>query len=79
MANASVICIDKTGTLTQNGMTVVAGSVGVHAKFVRRLDENSSRAGIEDSGRPNARDLTAFEDRTTIFRRLSMLSCGAVA
>jgi Ca2+-transporting ATPase len=56
MANASVICTDKTGTLTQNEMTVVAGSIGVHAKFVRRLDENPSRAGNEDSGRPNARD-----------------------
>ncbi|KAG6895383.1 hypothetical protein C0992_001570 [Termitomyces sp. T32_za158] len=43
MANASVVCTDKTGTLTQNLMTVVAGSIGVHAKFVRNLDENSER------------------------------------
>ncbi|KAG6918647.1 hypothetical protein DXG01_012766 [Tephrocybe rancida] len=43
MANASVVCTDKTGTLTQNVMTVVAGSVGVHAKFVRHLEENSAR------------------------------------
>jgi Ca2+-transporting ATPase len=55
-ANASVICTDKTGTLTQNEMAVVVGSIGVHAKFVRRLDENPSRAGNEDSSRPNARD-----------------------
>jgi len=47
MANASVICTDKTGTLTQNVMTVVAGSVGIHAKFVRSLDENSSRTNAE--------------------------------
>jgi Ca2+-transporting ATPase len=56
MANASVICTDKTGTLTQNEMTVVAGSIGIHAKFVSRLDENPSRTGNEDAGRPNARD-----------------------
>jgi P-type Ca2+ transporter type 2C len=56
MANASVICTDKTGTLTQNEMTVVAGSIGIHAKFVRRLDENPARAGNEDTNRPNARD-----------------------
>ena len=31
MANASVICTDKTGTLTQNDMAVVAGSIGIHA------------------------------------------------
>ncbi|KAG6329880.1 hypothetical protein ID866_9209 [Astraeus odoratus] len=43
MANASVICTDKTGTLTQNVMSVVAGSIGVHAKFVRRLEQNQSR------------------------------------
>ncbi|KAJ7104244.1 calcium-transporting ATPase [Mycena belliarum] len=50
MANASVVCTDKTGTLTQNVMTVVAGSVGIHAKFVRRLEENEARTNVEDSG-----------------------------
>jgi len=34
MANATVICTDKTGVLTQISMTVVAGPVGIHAKFV---------------------------------------------
>ncbi|KAL7414094.1 calcium-translocating P-type ATPase [Mrakia frigida] len=43
MANATVVCTDKTGTLTQNVMSVVAGSIGVHAKFVQRLDENQNR------------------------------------
>ncbi|GJE94582.1 cation-translocating P-type ATPase [Phanerochaete sordida] len=43
MANASVVCTDKTGTLTQNEMTVVAGSLGIHCKFVHHLDENKSR------------------------------------
>jgi Ca2+-transporting ATPase len=56
MANASVICTDKTGTLTQNEMTVVAGSIGIHAKFVRKLDENPARVGKEDTNRPNAKD-----------------------
>ena len=56
MANASVICTDKTGTLTQNEMTVVAGSIGIHAKFVRKLSENQARAGNEDSSGPNAKD-----------------------
>src|SRR5579863_955631 len=56
MANASVVCTDKTGTLTQNEMTVVAGSVGIHAKFVRRLDENPTRAGGKEKSGPNSRD-----------------------
>ncbi|KAF8899916.1 Ca-transporting ATPase [Gymnopilus junonius] len=49
MANASVICTDKTGTLTQNSMTVVAGSVGINAKFVRHLDENAARSNAPDN------------------------------
>lgn len=56
MANASVICTDKTGTLTTNEMTVVAGSVGVNAKFVRRLEENRARTDSEARRGPNARD-----------------------
>ena len=56
MANVSVICTDKTGTLTQNEMSVVAGSVGVHAKFVRRLEENRERTELEARCGPKARD-----------------------
>src|SRR5882762_268292 len=47
MANASVVCTDKTGTLTQNVMTVVAGSVGIHAKFVRKLEDNQARTNAD--------------------------------
>jgi Ca2+-transporting ATPase len=48
MANASVICTDKTGTLTQNSMTVVAGCLGIHAKFVRQLNDNAARSNAEE-------------------------------
>jgi Ca2+-transporting ATPase len=48
MANASVVCTDKTGTLTQNSMTVVAGSIGIRAKFVRNLKDNEARTNASD-------------------------------
>ena len=49
MANATVVCTDKTGTLTQNVMSVVAGSVGIHAKFVENLQENLSRSNADEA------------------------------
>lgn len=67
MANATVVCTDKTGTLTQNVMTVVAGSIGVHAKFVKNLKENMSRADqgekTEDAGnRKHGDDFSLEQD-----------------
>ncbi|CBQ73871.1 related to putative calcium P-type ATPase NCA-2 [Sporisorium reilianum SRZ2] len=47
MANASVVCTDKTGTLTQNEMSVVAGSIGVNFKFADRLEANRKRVETE--------------------------------
>ena len=48
MANASVVCTDKTGTLTQNVMTVVAGSVGIYCKFVQKLEDNQARTNANE-------------------------------
>ncbi|WVF71734.1 calcium-translocating P-type ATPase, PMCA-type [Kwoniella sp. CBS 6097] len=61
MANATVVCTDKTGTLTQNEMTVVAGSLGVHGKFVKRLEENSARSNANDVEGEQVRDDFAFD------------------
>ncbi|SOV07566.1 related to putative calcium P-type ATPase NCA-2 [Ustilago sp. UG-2017a] len=53
MANASVVCTDKTGTLTQNEMSVVAGSIGVNFKFADRLEANRKRVETERDSSAN--------------------------
>jgi len=47
MSNATSVCCDKTGTLTQNKMTVVAGTVGVDHNFSEK--SNSSTVSLTAS------------------------------
>lgn len=50
MANATVVCTDKTGTLTQNRMRVVAGCLGRSMRFLDQIRHRSGNVTDDQSG-----------------------------
>jgi P-type Ca2+ transporter type 2C len=80
MGNATTVCSDKTGTLTENRMTVVVGMLGVADRFEQRGErikqDNEIDIGGEEAGTSMPSAQKFFSN---VSRELTRLLCQSIA
>ena len=66
MGNATTICCDKTGTLTENQMTVVVGALGASDTFVKMAQQESDVVSVTESHQSSADTEVDWDNATPI-------------